>query len=477
MTGSFFKEIPPYYEHQDETLKFGRSRVDAGTSCIFDASDPGTGKTRPAIGLFVERRAQGGKKALVLAPKSILQPAWGNDISRFFPGTSYICAYATNRRKAFDMDVDIYITNHDAVTWLMKKEKGKFVNMDPKFWDQFDTIIIDESTAYKNHKAKRSKACYELAKRFDHRVIMTGTPNPNSVTEFWHQVKLLDDGASLGTSFWRFRSIVCEPVQVGPSTNHVQWKDKVGAEHAVYDMIDDMVVRHAYDDCHDSDFGDPYKIYYNLPTNVNKVYQDMLDVAVAMLNDGTLLMAQQASAVHQKLQQIVSGAVYKDDGTYSVIDTGRYELILDLIEARKQCVVGFLWRHQREELVKAAEKRKITYAVIDGSTNDHERTKAVDEFQKGNIKVIFAHPQSAGHGLTLTAGTTTIWASPTYNSEHFTQFNARINRAGQDKRTETILVCARNVKRHQSTIDEEVYDRLDGKLDSMQLLLDLLGDK
>jgi SNF2 family DNA or RNA helicase len=190
-----------------------------------------------------------------------------------------------------------------------------------------------------------------------------------------------------------------------------------------------------------------------------------------MLNDGSILSASQASAVHQKLMQLASGGVYKDDGTYSVIDTGRYELVMDLIDARKQCVVAFQWRHQRDELVKAAEQRGFKYGIIDGTTKDKERTRVVQEFQAGLIKVIFAHPQSAGHGLTLTAGNTTIWASPTYNSEHYTQFNARINRAGQQNVTETILICAKD------TVDEKVYDRLDHKLTSMQMLLDLLGEK
>lgn len=463
----YFQEIPDYYEHQKETLDFIRSRVDAGEGSVFDASDPGTGKTRPSIGAFVDRRKAGGGKALVLAPKSILQPAWGNDISKFFPGTTYICAYATNRQKAFDMDVDIYITNHDAVTWLVRE-------LPNRYWADFDTIIIDESTAYKNPKAKRSKAVYNLAKKFTYRQLLTGTPNPNSVTEFWHQIKLLDDGEALGTSFWKFRSIVCEPVQVGPSTNHIQWRDKPGSEHAVYDMIEHMTVRHDFAECraHEASlFGEPYKVFYQLTPRARKQYYDMVDVAVTMLNDGSILSASQASAVHQKLMQIASGAVYKDDETYAVTDKGRYELVMDLVDARRQCLVAFQWKHQRDELVKEAEKRGYTYGVIDGETKDKERIDIVKNFQAGLIKVIFAHPRSAGHGLTLTAGTTTIWASPTYNSEHYIQFNARINRAGQTEPTETIMICA------EDTIDEQVYDRLDSKLSSMQLLLDLLGEK
>lgn len=459
-TPSFFKEIPPYYEQQRETLKFLQSEQNR----VFDASDPGTGKTRPAIGAIAERRSQGGKKSLVLAPKSILQPAWGDDIDKFFPGTGYMIAYATNRAKAFEMDTDIYITNHDAARWLVQ-------NIPKKYWDDFDTIIFDESTAFKNHNTGRSKAAYQLAQHFEYREVMTGSPNPNSVVELWHQYKLLDDGESLGTSFWRFRSIVCEPVQVGPGINHIAWRDKPGAEHAVYDMVDHMTIRHAYDDCHDSNFGEPYKIFYELPPQAMKNYQDMIDVAVTMLKDGSLLTAMHASTVHQKLMQIASGAVYTDSaGAYSLVDSGRYELIMDLIDARKQCVVGFLWRHQRIELEYAAKNRGFKYGVIDGSVNIHARTATVAAFQRGELRCLFCHPQSAAHGLTLTAGTTTIWSSPTYNAEHFKQLNARINRAGQDKRTETILVCARN------TIDEEVYDRLGGKLDSMQLLLDLLGD-
>lgn len=460
MTG-YFKEIPPYYENQLETLEFIRSRVDAGEGRVLDASDPGTGKTRPAIGAFAERRKRGGKKALVLAPKSILQPAWGDDIGKFFPGISYICAYASNRAKAFEMDVDMYITNHDAATWLIK-------NLPPSYWDDFDTIIVDESTAFKNAHAKRSKAVRKLAKYFTYRQLLTGTPNPNSVTEFWHQIMLLDDGESLGTSYWGFRSAVCEPVQVGPGINHIKWVDKPGAENVVYDMIDDMTIRHPRGEC--PNYGIPYKMYYNLPVRARRQYQEMVDIAVTMLNDGSLLQATQASAVHQKLMQMASGAVYTKPDEYAVIDSGRYDLVLDLVEAREQCLVAFIWKHQRDELIKEAEKRKISYGVIDGDTKDKERIRIVKEFQAGRIKALFAHPQSAGHGLTLTAGTTCIWASPTYNSEHFIQFNARINRSGQERQTETILLCARN------TIDEQVYDKLDGKLTSMQILLDLLGE-
>lgn len=460
----FFREIPPYYEHQKRTLELLRT-----SNFVFDTSDPGTAKTRPALAAFIERRQAGGGKALVLATKSILQSAWGDEIDKFFPGTSYIIAWATNRKKAlFDFDVDVYITNHDAVRWLADPK-----NVPVGYWDQFDTIIMDESTAFKNHNSARSKAAYKIAKRMQYRECMTGTPNPNTVLELWHQVKLLDDGANLGTTYWRFRSAVCEPVATGPGGQYTDWRDKDGAEFAVFDTIRDFTIRHKFEECQDIPANKVTEYFIDLSPKLRRHYDEMVNMAMTLLDDNQILTAVHAASVHQKLMQIASGAVYTnllgaDDVGATYLDDGRAELVCDLIEEREQCVVAFNWRHQRRALEEALGKRGIDFAVIDGTVNDRGRSEAVTRFQAGELRVILAHPQSAGHGLTLTKGTTTIWTSPTYNAEHYKQFNHRIYRAGQTRKTETIHITARN------TIDEQVYNKLNSKLSSMQLLLDLL---
>ena len=453
----YFKEVPPYYEHQTTTLDLLRKE-----DRVLDLSDPGTGKTRPALGAYIERLNKGGKRCLVLATKSILQSAWGDDIDKFFPGVRYDVAYAHVRKKVLEKSTaDIIITNHDAVRWFKK-------NVKPSFWKDFDTVIMDESTAFKNHGSQRSKALYQIARTLEFRECMTGTPNPKSVLDMWHQAKLVDDGARLGTSYWKFRSAVCEPKQVGPKPEHVQWVDKEGAEYAVFDLLEDITIRHKFEDCTDipENFVTEYRI--DLPQKLRTQYNDMMNIAATMLADGKFLMATNAASVHQKLMQIASGAVYRENGEYSILDDQRSELVMDLIEERESCVVAFNWRHQRHGLEAAAKKRNISYAVIDGTVNDRLRREAVEKFQRGDIRVIFAHPQSAGHGLTLTKGTTTIWTSPTYNAEHYKQFNHRIYRSGQTKRTETIHIAARD------TIDEQVFAKLGDKLTSMQLLLDLL---
>lgn len=444
---------PPLFDHQQATVE-----KLASTPLLFDMSDPGTGKTRAHLQAFWQRRQAGGGKALVLGTKSILQSAWGNDIDRFFPGMRYAVAYAHNRERAFMQNADVYITNHDAVKWVASHTK---------YLDGFDTLIVDESTAFKNPQAQRSKALRKLSERFEHRELLTGTPNPNSVTELWHQVLLLDGGERLGQSFYKYRLAVCEPHQVGPRPEMIEWRDKPGSEAAVYALISDISIRHEFEKCNSIPENFVTGVYFDLPRAAQAAYDEMQDHAMITVGDKEI-SAINAASVTQKLLQIAAGAMYDGTGGYEIIDRGRTDLVLDLIEERKHCVVAFLWKHQRDLLIEGAKARGLTFGVIDGETNVTARGRLVEEFQAGQLKVMFAHPQSAGHGLTMTKGTSTIWTSPTWNAEHYEQFNHRIYRAGQTERTETVHVCARG------TLDERVYAVLHKKVSAMDILRQLM---
>jgi SNF2 family DNA or RNA helicase len=157
--------------------------------------------------------------------------------------------------------------------------------------------------------------------------------------------------------------------------------------------------------------------------------------------------------------------VYDEDGQYHLVDDGRYETVIDLAQQRKHVVVFFLWTHQKDMLLKEAEKRGLSYCLIDGTVPDGKRNEAVKMFQEGMFRICFAHPQSAAHGLTLTKGTATIWASPTYNLEHYQQGFRRIYRAGQTQKTETIVLVA------PDTIEEKVWEALQSKKVRMDDLL------
>lgn len=249
----------------------------------------------------------------------------------------------------------------------------------------------------------------------------------------------------------------------------VEWQDKEGAEEAVAGLIADITIRHKFEECIDIPENHMYSVSYQLSKKQDKAYQQLKAISVAELQSGKIVTAINGAAVTTKLQQIASGAVYHDDEAV-LVDNGRYSLILDLIEERQHSVCFFLWRHQRDELIKEAERRGVTFCVIDGDTPSREREEMVQHYQNGFYRVMFAHPQSAGHGLTLTRGTATIWASPTFNLEHFAQGNKRVYRNGQKNRTETIVVLAEN------TIDEHIYSVLETKNKRMSNLLNLLQE-
>lgn len=435
---------PKLFKHQGQSINFMGTRFR-----VLDASDPGTGKTRVQIELFAARRKAGGKAALVIAPKSLLRSAWEDDFKKFAPGVIVSVAPADRREKAFATPADVYVTNTDAVNWLVKQDK--------KFFDRFDTLIIDELSAFKHHTSGRSKAMNKVKKHFKYRYGLTGTPNANSITDLWHQMFILDDGQRLGKSFYQFRNSTQTPEQVGPSAQMLKWVDKPGSEVAVGGMIQDMVVRHKFEECIDIPANHEYTVPYHMPSRQEKVYRAFEKDAIAAVTSNQVISAVNAAGVMQKLMQIASGASYSDGlagERYVSIDSGRYELVADLADQRTNSVVFFNWQHQKEHLEAEFKKKGLTYAVIDGSTSDKARKEAVDLFQAGFYRVLLAHPQSAAHGLTLTRGTATIWASPTYNLEHWLQGNRRIYRAGQTQKTETIVVVA------PGTVEEKVMQKL-----------------
>lgn len=431
---------------------------------MLDASDAGTGKTRTAIEVIRQRAVAQSGQTLVLAPKSILEAAWANDLDKFAPELSYVVAYAKNRAEAFDNDsARVIITNHDAVKWLNSKSFGP-----ARFKRQFNQIFVDESSAFKHRTSQRSRALLQLSRLVDYMYLMTGTPTSNSITDIWHQILLLDGGERLGKQFFAFRFATQTSKQVGPNANMVQWFDKPGAEGAVTDLIADITIRNKFEDCHSIPANHMFEVPFDLTPKHRRAYKRLMDERLLELQTGDV-SAMNAANVTQKLLQLASGAVYDDDSETQIIDTARHELVLELIMEREQCVVAYNWQHQLEGLTEVAAKNDISFGVINGTKNEKERLAAVDAFQRGELRVLFIHPQSGAHGLTLTKGTTTIWASPTYNAEHFVQFNRRIYRAGQTRRTETILVAATD------TLESEVYERLHDKRTRMSDLLDMLG--
>jgi SNF2 family DNA or RNA helicase len=444
------------YGHQDVTADFGFQKPR-----VFDMSDPGTGKTLAWIEAYHRRRKaapQAVGRMLVVCPLSIMSSAWVDDIKKHGEYSASIAhgRGPKDRIDAFRQDTDIVIINTDGVKWL--KDNLELVS-------GFTDLIIDESTSFKNRTSQRSRAMLRVSTKFSRVACLTGTPNPNSVVDLWHQAFLLDHGKRLGDRFYSFRHDVQTPEE--DSMGFIKWVDKPGAGDFCADALRDITVRHKFEDCLDIPAHTKHVMRIDTPAYIFRAYKQMEKDSSVTTEDGTV-NAVHASARVKKMLQILSGALYDEHGEVKRVHNERYELVMQLVAERDHSLVAFNWTHERQALCDLADKMGITYTVIDGKMSAKERTLSVEGYQSGDFQVAFCHPQSAAHGLTLTRGRTTIWTSPTYSSEQFVQFNRRIYRAGQDKKTETICIAAKGTR------EEDVYRILDGKLEQMTDLLTVL---
>ena len=434
------------------------------TQCIIDnkgtlvQSDPGTGKTRAVLDAIKQMPG----RTLVLGNLSILQPSWGMDIEKFTPERTYAIAHGKYREAVMRGGTDIVVTNHDAVNWIVKD-----LSMITDSAVPFTNLIIDESTAFKHRTSNRSKAVLKISTFFNVKVLMSGTMMPNSILDMWHQGLLCDGGERLGTKFWKFRDQVCMPEQTGPQPNMVKWVNKPGAIESVADALRDITVRFKLEDCIDMPEHVVTMLAIDGDPKVMKMYRELAKKTRLEMETGTV-SAINAAALATKLSQLMSGAAYDAEGEVIKIHRERYKLVVDLIREREQCLVAFNWTHEKEALIQEFQKAGISHRVIDGKVGWRQRGEIVRGFQAGEFLVLLAQPQAASHGLTLTKATTTIWCSPTPNAEHFTQFNHRIYRAGQTRRTETVCIATKGTR------EEHIYELLEGKTSRQDLMLDIL---
>ena len=438
---SLVRKVPPLFPDQVKSVE-----LELSTGRLMDLSDPGTGKTRSRGEVFARRRVKGGGCCLVIGPRSSLRVTWEADMRKFYPWMKVSVANASNREEAFKAKADMYVTNHDAAKWLAKQPDS--------FFKKFDYLVIDEGEAFKHHTSQRSKAMAKIRRHFKYRCLMNGTLTPNGILDAWHQAFLVDDGKRLGPSFYAFRAAACTPEQVGPQPNMVKWVDRDGIEEQVAELLKDISIRNKLKNVPKNWIRPPIEL--ELSRAHMAAYREMEAEAILQLKTGQVT-AVNAASLHTKLLQIASGAVYDENKEYHVIDRSRYELVADLIEARKNTVVFFLWKHQRDLLIEELTKRKLTYMVIDGDTTDKQRDDNIQMYGAGMFRTALMHPKSAAHSITMVRGKATIWPSPTPDLAWWLQGNARISRTGQTEETETISVIAKG------TYEEKVHAKMGGK--------------
>lgn len=464
------KGTKPMFPHQVFSRDFYVSafmREDPKDRAVMNTSKCGTGKTRGVIEFVKTLREHGAKnKVLVLAPLTILEPSWAEDIKEFAPDLKYSVCYAAKRAESFSVDADIYLLNHDAVSFLCKNRE--YIDV----LGAFPILVIDEITAYKNSDSKRSTYAAFLRQYFYMCIGMSGTLGSQSLADYFYPSFIVDGGKRLGTYAEKFYAEHMKKEQLkkrdGSSVRGAfRITEMEGARDRVFEKTKDITIRFDNDM---APINHKRHVYVDLPKAAMRAYKDMVNMDFMVGEDGEVITAVNAAVKLSKILQLCSGHVYDQDGNVVSFHRERIDLAVDLAIEAEQSIIAFNFSHERDELLKAFHARGVPaehVAFIDGSVSITKRPDIVKRFQAGEIRYALLHPRSCAHGLTFTAGRRTIWVSPTTSSEMFIQLNHRIDRAGQKQETETITICARGTK--ESAFYESLFNKVDGLLELMAL--------
>jgi len=436
------------YDHQKATASF--MTLNKKSFCF---NEQGTGKTASAIWASDYLLNQNKiNRVLVICPLSIMESAWRNDLFNFAMHRKVDVAYgsAKKRREIIAGDADYVIINYDGVE----------IVRDAVAEGGFDLIIVDEATHYKNVQTKRWKTLAKLINKDTWLWMMTGTPAAQSPTDAYGIAKLVNPNG-VPRFFGSFRDLVMHKV------TNFKWIPKDNATDIVHKSLQ-PAIRYTKDECLDL----PPMVYVQREIDMTaqqKKYYKELKNKMVMQAAGEQITAANAAVNMNKLLQISSGAVYTDTGEALEFDiSNRYKVMREVIdESSKKVLVFVPFKHTIDLLTAKLRKDGITVEVIRGDVSAARRTDIFKRFQeKDDPKVLVIQPQSAAHGVTLTAANTVIWWAPTSSLETYAQANARVHRSGQDQKCTVVHLQG-------SFAEKRVYTLLDNRIDIHTKMIDL----
>lgn len=438
------KYIP--YSYQEYALKFILNSKAAG---IF--LDCGLGKnviTLTAIAELMHNRFE-ISKALVIAPLRVAENVWDVEAKKWdhlkHLRVAKVLGSEKKRIQALNTNADIYVINRENTKWLVDYYK--------KDWP-FDMLVLDELSSFKSHRAKRFKALRKVRPLCKRVVGLTGIPAPNGLIDLWAQVYLLDSGRRLGKTISGYRDRYFLPDK---RNQHVifSYKPREGAEEAIYKKLSDICISMKNRDYLTIPERMDNILGINLPPKVLEQYRQLERDLLLPLLEGDIV-AGSAAVLTNKLLQITGGAVYDEGKKVQILHDEKLKALEDLVEAAngKPVLVYYNYRHELERIQK-----HLLCRVLDTA-------KDIEDWNKGEIPVMLAHPASAGHGLNLqNGGSTIIWFGLPWSLELYQQANARIHRQGQKN---TVVVHHLVAK---ETIDEDVMQVLAKKQAGQEALL------
>lgn len=394
-------------------------------------------------------------KVLVIAPKRVAEDTWVKEAAKWehlkHLRISRVLGTERQRKEALKAKADIYVINRENVCWLTAYYGGAL---------PFDMLVIDELSSFKSPKAQRFKALRLIRPQISRVVGLTGTPAPNGLADLWSQIYLLDQGERLGKTVTSYRTKYFRP---GRSNGQVvfDYKPLEGSEESIYQQISDICVSMKAEDYLELPPRIDITTEVTLPVSAQSRYEEFEKTEILKLaeEEGNNISAVNAAALSNKLLQFSNGAIYDGERQVHEIHDAKLEALEEITEAAngEPVLVFYSFRHDIGRI-----KRKLA-AFKPRELMDSED---IEKWNRGQIKVLLAHPASAGHGLNLQkGGNIVVWFGLTWSLELYQQANARLHRQGQTKPVKVYHLLSRG------TMDEDVIKALSGKADKQEALM------
>lgn len=380
------------------------------------------------------------KHVLVVAPLRVARDTWPEEIQKWdhlkILTCSVVVGSVSERRRALQQGADIYIVNRENLAWLYQNSCL-----------DFDMVVLDELSSFKNHQSKRFRAMKALRPRVKRIVGLTGTPSGNGLMDLWAEFRILDMGKRLGRYISQYRNLYFQPDKRNGMVVY-SYKPLQGAEEAIYHQIADITVSMKATD------------YLKMPELVSvakevslsekeKERYDELKKSLVLELPGGEVTAANAASLTLKLSQMANGAIYTDDKDVVTIHDRKLDALEDLVESAngKPVLVAYWFKHDKDRIRKRMEAREL------------KESQDFADWNEGKIPVALIHPASAGHGLNLQqGGSILVWFGLTWSMELYQQTNARLWRQGQTDKTVIIQHIVA-----KSTIDERILKVLEHK--------------
>ena len=390
-------------------------------------------------------------RILVVAPLRVARDTWPAEIAKWehLQHLTYAVCVGTpkERRAALLTGADITIINRENLGWLINSSGFDF---------DYDMVVIDELSSFKNHKSKRFQSLMKVRPKVKRIIGLTGTPSSNGLMDLWAEFKLLDFGERLGRFITHYRNNYFIPDKRNSEIIY-SYKPMAYAEDAIYRRISDITISMKSIDHLQMPELITSQYEVQLSEEEEKRYEDLKADFILELPEGEITAANAASLTG-KLSQLANGAIYDDDGNIIEFHDRKLDALEDLIEAAngKPLLVAYWFKHDLQRIKKRFNVREI------------KSSKDITDWNNGDIPVAVIHPASAGHGLNLQAGgSTLIWFGLTWSLELYQQTNARLWRQGQTSGTVVIEHIIT-----KGTIDERILKALSLKEVTQNALID-----